>query len=94
MLFWLSEALEVDRGKLLMAVYAAVSAPNNQATQAAAVRGCLPWEEIEEAIEKTFESWGLGPEDADPIIAAMVDWVDPDEARSARKASVTSKKEA
>lgn len=47
MLFWLSEALNVDEQLLRRAVSSAMSSRSNQISQTAAIRQVLPWFTIE-----------------------------------------------
>lgn len=50
MIFWLPEALQCDDGSLQAAFDAALSAPANGASQAAAIRRVLPWTAVFEKI--------------------------------------------
>jgi len=43
MLFWLAEAIGVDRGSLVSAIRAAETAPKNQVSQSAAIRKVIGW---------------------------------------------------
>lgn len=52
MLFWLAEALEVDREHLIPAINAAENAPNNQASQTAAIRRLIGWDVIYQQVAK------------------------------------------
>ena len=46
MLYWLAEALKLDREHLLSASHAAEIAPNNQISQTAAIRRVIGWDMI------------------------------------------------
>lgn len=46
MLFWLAEAIGMDRESLVSAIHAAEAAPNNQISQTAAIRGSIGWDVI------------------------------------------------
>lgn len=50
MLFWLAEALEVDRDRLLLASHAAENSPKNQTSQTAAIRNVIGWGAIHRQI--------------------------------------------
>lgn len=43
MLFWLAEAIGVDRERLVLATHAAEAAPKNQVSQTAAIRSLISW---------------------------------------------------
>ncbi|WP_205910816.1 hypothetical protein [Paroceanicella profunda] len=47
MLFWLAEALQVEQQKLSAAFDAVLAAPKRNASQCAALRRHIPWEDIE-----------------------------------------------
>lgn len=51
MIFWLAEAIGMDRERLVSAIHAAEAAPKNQVSQSAAIRRVISWDMIFQLFE-------------------------------------------